>query len=79
MTDWRQHIAADPDVCHGQACIKGTRIMVTVVLDNLAEGASAEGIVAAYPTLKPEDVHAAIAYAAETLRDEILFVPGVHT
>ena len=40
--EWRDHISVDPAVCHGQACIKGTRIPVAVVLDNLAAGMSAE-------------------------------------
>ena len=35
---WRDHISTDPNLCHGQACIKGTRIPVSVVLDNLAAG-----------------------------------------
>jgi uncharacterized protein (DUF433 family) len=70
MIDWRDRIAADPGVCHGKPCIKGTRIMVSVVLDNLAEGLSAEEIVAGYPSLILEDVRAAIAYAAELAREE---------
>ncbi len=42
--DWREHVAVDPAVCHGQACIRGTRIPVSVVLDNLASGLSASEI-----------------------------------
>ena len=45
MQDWQERIAIDPDVCHGKPCIRGTRIMVSVVLDNLAEGLSPEEIV----------------------------------
>jgi uncharacterized protein (DUF433 family) len=37
MTDWNQRITSTPDVCHGKTCIRGTRIMVSVILDNLAE------------------------------------------
>jgi uncharacterized protein (DUF433 family) len=44
MTPWEEHITTDPDVCHGKPCIKGTRVMVSVVLDNLAEGLSPEEI-----------------------------------
>jgi hypothetical protein len=47
MVDWRQRIQSKEDVCHGKPCIRGTRIMVSVVLDNLAEGLSPEEIVAA--------------------------------
>ncbi len=61
---WSDYITVDPQVCHGQACIKGTRIMVSVILDNLADGLSVEQIIADYPGLRPEAVRAAIAYAA---------------
>ncbi len=54
--NWRERISVDPNVCHGKACIKGTRIMVSVVLDNLAAGEPVERILKNYPTLKPEDV-----------------------
>ena len=51
----------DPAVCHGQACIKGTRIIVSVVLDNLAAGLTPEDIMHSYPSLSHEAIHAAIA------------------
>ncbi len=60
-----ERISVDPLICHGKACIKGTRIMVSVILDNLAEGVSQDEILKSYPSLKPEDIQAAIAYAAE--------------
>jgi uncharacterized protein (DUF433 family) len=63
--DWRDRISVDPNVCHGQACIAGTRVLVTVVLDNLAAGRTAEEILADYASITIEDVRAAIAYAAE--------------
>ena len=72
MIDWRERVAADPAICHGKPCIKGTRIMVTVVLDNLAEGLTAQEIVAEYPSLVLEDVQAAMAYAADLAREEDL-------
>jgi uncharacterized protein (DUF433 family) len=58
-------ISVDPAVCHGQACVAGTRVLVTVVLDNLAAGRSTDEIVADYPSLRPDDVRACIMYAAE--------------
>lgn len=67
--DWRTRISADPAVCHGRACIKGTRIMVSVVLDNLADGKSADEVIRRYPTLRREDVAAAVSYGAEFARD----------
>lgn len=72
MTDWREWIQTKPDVCHGKPCIRGTRILVSVVLDNLAEGLSPEEIVAEYPPLAVEDVQAALAYAAALAREEEL-------
>ena len=72
MPDWRSHISTDPAICHGKACIKGTRIMVSVVLDNLATGASIDEVVRLYPTLKHVDVVAAIGYAAELARERVV-------
>jgi uncharacterized protein (DUF433 family) len=69
--DWRTRISTDPAVCHGKACIKGTRIMASVLLDNLAAGQSPEEIVQLYPTLHREDVAAAMAYAAELARQRV--------
>lgn len=70
--DWREHITVDPHICHGKACFAGTRIMVSVVLDNLAAGLAPERIRASYPTLTPEHITAALAYAAELTRDRVV-------
>lgn len=70
--DWRDRITVDPAVCHGQACIKGTRIMVAVVLDNLAAGLGTDEILRSYPPLTVEDVHAAMAYAADLARERMV-------
>ena len=70
--DWRARISIDPAICHGKACIKGTRIMASVVLDNLAAGQSTEEILRLYPTLRREDVTAAMAYAAELARERVV-------
>jgi uncharacterized protein (DUF433 family) len=72
MTDWRQYLTSDPHVCHGQLCAKGTRVFVTVILDSLAEGTSREEILKSYPSLRPEHIDAAMAYAAELAREESL-------
>lgn len=72
MIDWRQYLSSDPQICHGQLCAKGTRVFVTNILDSLAEGASREEILRSYPTLKPEHIDAAIAYAAELAHEESL-------
>ena len=73
--DWREHIAVDPTVCHGQACIRGTRIPASVVLDNLAEGLSTAEILKSYPSLTPQAIQAAVAYAAELARERVLAMP----
>lgn len=72
MSNWEQHIVSDPQVCHGKPCVRGTRIMVSVILDNLAEGLSPDEIVAEYPPLTLDDVPAAITYAAMLAREEEL-------
>jgi len=70
--DWRPYIATDPQVMHGAACFRGTRVPVSVVLDNLAAGETAERILANFPSLKPEHIPAALAYAAELARERIV-------
>jgi uncharacterized protein (DUF433 family) len=69
---WQDRISVDPLVCHGQACVIGTRVTVSVVLDNLAAGVSKEEILKSYPSIKAEDVDACIAYAAELARERVL-------
>ena len=70
--NWREYITVDPSICHGKACIKGTRIMVSVVLDNLAAGLTTDEIIHSYPSLSHEAVQAALQYAAELTREEIV-------
>jgi uncharacterized protein (DUF433 family) len=70
--NWQDRITVDPQVCHGKACIKGTRVMVSVVLDNLAAGVSRDEILASYPSLAGDDIEASIAYAAELARERVV-------
>lgn len=63
-------VVHDPAICHGQAVIKGTRIMVSVILDCLAAGMTEAEIVEDYPTLTVDGVRAAAAHGAELARDE---------
>ena len=67
--NWREHVIVDPLVCHGSACIKGTRVMISVILDNLAAGLKPHEIVRSYPTIGEASVQAAISYAAELARE----------
>ena len=70
--DWRDYISSDPAVCLGTACITGTRVTVTVILDNLADGLTVEDIIKSYPSVSREAVQAALHYAAELARDRIM-------
>ncbi len=65
-------ISINPSICHGKACIRGTRVMVSVILDNLAEGRTEMEIVKDYPSLKKEDIKASLEYAALLAKEEIL-------
>ena len=67
--DWRDYITVDPDVCHGQARIAGTRVIVTVILDDLAAGLTAVEIAESYPSVSADAVRAALQYAAELARE----------
>ncbi len=75
--NWQEYVSVDPLICHGKACIKGTRIMVSVVLDNLAVDLSVDDILTTYPALAREAVQAAVAYAAELARERIVPMPAM--
>jgi len=73
-----KRISVDPYICHGTPCIAGTRIPVSVILDNLSEGVSREDILKSYPSLTTEDIDAALAYAALLAKErQIILEPGV--
>ena len=74
--DWREYISIDPNVCHGKACITGTRVMVAVILDSLAEGLRPEEVVANYPSVSREAVQAALLYAAELAKERVVPLTG---
>lgn len=73
MLDYRSRIRRDPNVCGGQPAIKGTRIRVKVVLDNLAEGHLPEDIIKSYSGLAIEDVKAVIAFAAAATAADLVY------
>jgi uncharacterized protein (DUF433 family) len=70
-----ERISVDPQICHGKACIRGTRIMVSVVMDNLAYSGDRDASLASYPSLHAADLDAALAYAAELAREGTLELP----
>jgi uncharacterized protein (DUF433 family) len=73
---WQDYITVDPEVCHGQACFKETRVLVSVVLDNLAAGIEAEEILGDYPSLTREAIQAALAFAADLARERVISLPA---
>lgn len=79
MLDWQDRISVNPLVCHGKACIRGTRIMVSVILDNLAAGVPQGELLKSYPSLTEFDIQAALSYAAELAREGTADLPLEHT
>ena len=75
MKNWKDRISIDPSVCHGKPCIKGTRVWVSLIVDNFAAGASENEILEAYPSLTKEDIRAALAFAAEMSRERYIDIP----
>lgn len=76
---WRDRIVSDLAILGGQPCIRGTRIPVSVVLDNLAAALSVEEIVLSYPSLSADDVRAAIQHAAELAHERAIPLRGTGT
>ena len=79
MPEWKERISVNPLVCHGKACIRGTRVMVSVILDNLAAGVPSEEVLQSYPSLEEPDIQVALAYAAELAREGTVDLPLEHT
>ncbi len=65
------HISIDPRICHGQACVKGTRIPVYQIISMLANGDTTEELLEDYPSLQREDIFACLEYAASLAEEEI--------
>lgn len=75
MQNWKERISVNPEVCHGRACIRGTRVLVSAIVDNVAAGISHRGILESYPGLTQADIEAALAYAAELAREGTVELP----
>ncbi len=67
-THWRERITVNPNVCYGRACVRGTRVVVSVAPDNLTTGLGCDEILKSYPTITREDIEAVLACAAELAR-----------
>ncbi len=72
--NWRDRITVDPKVLVGKPVIKGTRIAVEFLMELLAEGWTHEQILGNYPHLTSDDIQAALHYAAETLKQERVYL-----
>jgi uncharacterized protein (DUF433 family) len=70
--NWTDRISSNADICHGKPCIRDTRIMVSVILDNLADNVDEGTILNNYPSLQRDDIKAAIGYAAELARERFV-------
>jgi uncharacterized protein (DUF433 family) len=70
-------ITFDPQIMAGQACIRGMRIPVSLVVNLVAHGMSAEEIIQEYPDLEPEDIQQALEYAAWLTREQVIPTPMV--
>jgi uncharacterized protein (DUF433 family) len=73
--NWAERIVVDPEIHHGEPCIRGTRVPVAVVLGSLAQGLTPEEIIQEYPSITHEDIQACLAYAAEVIRSGELLMP----
>lgn len=77
--NWKEFISIDPNICHGKACIKDTRVLVSVILDSLAEGMSQEEILEEYPSLQAKHIKLALQYGAILAREEVLPLRGQYS
>ncbi len=75
MNPLLDRIRIDPNICFGKPTIRGTRLWVSLILDQLASGVTADELIADYPQLTHEDIRAAMAYGAEAARERIIPVP----
>lgn len=66
-----KRIIINPKICHGQACVKGTRVPVYQLIGMLANGDSIEDLLSQYPSLKREDILACLDYAASLAKEQI--------
>ena len=64
---WRERIVIDKKIHHGDPCIKGTRVPISVIIGSIAEGDTPEKIIASWPQLTNEDIKAALRFAAEAV------------
>jgi uncharacterized protein (DUF433 family) len=71
-----ERIIIDPNICHGQACVKGTRIPVHQIISMLANGDNIEELIVEYPSLEREDILACLTYAASLTQEQVTPIEG---
>jgi uncharacterized protein (DUF433 family) len=67
-----ERISIDPKICHGQACVRGTRIPVHQIVRMLANGDTIEELLEDYPSLEREDIVACLDYAAALAEEQVI-------
>ena len=70
--DWHKYVAVDPELHHGEPCIKGTRIPVSMIVGSVADGMSFDEILDAYPQLKKESIQAALSYQSDMAGERLM-------
>jgi uncharacterized protein (DUF433 family) len=71
-TDWHTYISVDPEIHHGEPCIKGTRIPVSVIVRSVTDGMTHDEIIDAYPQLTQESIQAAMSYESDRVWDRLV-------
>jgi uncharacterized protein (DUF433 family) len=69
---WQDYVTIDPEIHRGEPCIKGTRVPVAIIVGSIADGMTIDDVIKEYLQLKRESVRAALSYAAEVVRQDIL-------
>lgn len=73
--DWRNFISQDPAILGGKPCIRGTRISVQLIVEDMSDGSSIDDLISAYPFLTKEQIRAALSFAAASLASErVVFI-----
>ena len=70
--DWHQYIAVDPEIHHGEPCIKGTRVPVSTIVGNVKDGMSYDEIINEYPQLNEESIQASLAYESDMIWERLM-------
>lgn len=74
--NWQNYISIDPEIHHGEPCIKGTRIPVSIIIGSIADGMTIDEVLKEYPQISREEIQAVLAYAADLVRQEWILPLG---